>query len=125
MNLKLRSIIAPGELSKERLTLKAQTDLDLGDYIVAQSGYADDSPTTTFFQTVWFPYKRIKKGDLVVIYSKKGTERERSLSTGKVAHFYYMDLTETIWDDPNTCALVLYAPEWVFDSATNLNPDSV
>ncbi len=112
MKLELRSIIAPGDLNKERLTLRALADLDVGDYLVAQSGYIDDSPTTTFYHTLWFPYKPIPKGDLVVVYTKMGTSSERALDRGKRAHFFYLDLQNPIWDGPDKGALVLYAPTW-------------
>ncbi len=120
MKLELRSIVAPGDLAKERLTLRALQDLDVGDYVVAQSGYADDSPTTTFFHTIWFPYNPVQKGDLVVVYTKEGTNRERVLDRGNKAHFFYLDLNEAIWDDPTKGALVLYAPTWESKSVDDL-----
>ncbi len=112
MNLELRSIISKGNLAKERLTLRVKADLDLGDFLIAQSGYADGSPTINFYHTYWFPFKKVQKGDLVVIYTKKGKERSKALSTGKTAHFYYLDLDEAIWDDPSKAAIVLHAPIW-------------
>jgi len=120
MKLQLRSIVAPGKLQKERLTLRALEDLDVGDYLVAQSGYADDSPTTDFDHTLWFPYKEIQKGDLVVVYTKAGTNSERVLANGHKAHFFYLDLTSTIWDNPNNGAVVLHAPKWQSKSVSDL-----
>jgi hypothetical protein len=112
MNLELRSLVKPGDLPTERVTLRAKVDLDLGDYLFAQSGYADGVPTINFFHTYWFQYKKISAGDLVVIYSKEGSESSKKLTTGKMAHFYYLDLKSTIWDDPNKAAVILYAPKW-------------
>lgn len=112
MKLKLRSIISAGDLSRERLTLRAIDDLDVGDYLVAQSGYVNDGPTTSFFHTFWFPYKQIKKNDLVVIYTKRGKERSRKLDGGNTAHFFYLDSDTPIWGASNTGALVFFAPTW-------------
>lgn len=112
MSLELRSIVAPGDLAKERLTLRAKADLDLGDYLVAQHSYVDGEPTTEILHTYWFPFKKIEKGDLVVIYTKEGGSKIRPLSTGKKAHFYYLDLENTIWDEVDVGALVLFAPKW-------------
>lgn len=120
MKLQLRSIIQPGELSKERLTLKALADLDVGDYMVAQSGYRKGAPTTHFYHTLWFPFKRISKGDLVVVYTKEGSERDREISSGNIAHFFYLDLDKPIWDYKDRGAIVLYAPSWDAQSTDDL-----
>lgn len=120
MKLELRSIVDPGNLAKERITLRATSDLDLGDYLFAQSGYANGSPTIEFFHTYWFQFKLIKKGDLVVIYTKEGIDRENTLKNQRKAHFYYFDLSAPIWDDPNKAAVILYAPTWESRGADEL-----
>ena len=120
MTLELRSIVSPGDLDKERITLRANSDLNVGDYLLAQSGYADESPTINFFHTYWFPNKRIESGDLVVIYTKQGAESTRKLTTGKKAHFYYFDLTSAIWQKPDRGAVLLYAPTWQSKASTEL-----
>jgi hypothetical protein len=120
MNLELRSIVAPNELKSERLTLRANADLDIGDYLVAQSGFVDGSPTTSFFHTLWFPFKLIQKSDLVVVYTKVGTNNERVLNAGNKAHFFYLDLSQPIWGDTSKGALVLYAPTWQSKSVDDL-----
>jgi len=120
MKLELRSIVAPGDLKNERLTLRALENLDVGDFLVAQAGYVDDSPTTQLFHALWFPYKVIRKGDLVVIYTKEGSNKERVLDRGNKAHFYYFDLSDPIWADANKSALVLHAPTWESKSAKEL-----
>jgi len=120
MKLELRSIVASGDLKNERLTLRALADLDVGDYLVAQSGYTDDSPTTVFYHTIWFPFKPIQKGDLVVVYTKVGSNKERVLSSGNKAHFFYFDLKSTIWDDRYRGAVVLHAPNWLSKSVNEL-----
>lgn len=112
MNLELRSIVSPGDLPNERLTLRALSDLDLGDFLVAQTGLVDGSPTTTLHHSVWFPFKLVQKGDLVVIYTKKGNNSERVLDKGNKAHFFYLDLGNPIWNKPDRAALVLHAPNW-------------
>ena len=119
--LELRSIVSPGDLANERITMRAKSDLNVGDYLLAQSGYADESPTINFFHTYWFPYKRIENGDLVVVYTKRGTERTGTLTnTGKKAHFYYLDLATTIWDKPERGAVLLHAPTWQSKPANEL-----
>jgi hypothetical protein len=120
MNLELRSIIAPGDLKNERLTLRALADLDVGDYLVAQTVLVDGQPTTDFDHMLWFQYEPIAKGDIVVVYTKTGKTTERVLSTGKTAHFFYLDLKSAIWDDPSKGAIVLHTPSWKSKSLSEL-----
>lgn len=112
MNLELRSIAGRGNISKERVTLRALANLDIGDFLLAQSGHDGDSPTLNLFHTYWFPFKRVQKGDLIVVYTKEGTDSTKPLMTGRTAHFYYFDLKQTIWDKPSRGALLLHTPAW-------------
>lgn len=112
MKLELRSIVAPGELKDERLTLRALANLDIGDYLVAQTVMIDDYPSTSFDHMIWFPFKPISKGDLLVIYTKTGKSRQKALSKGNTAHFYYLDLSHPIWNSKNKGAIVLHTPTW-------------
>lgn len=120
MNLELRSIVEPGNIAKERITLRAKSDLDLGDYLVAQTNDVESSPATGLLSSYWFQYRKIEKGDLVVIYTKQGAETEKSLSTGRKAHFFYLGLKEPIWGDPTKGALLLLAPTWTYKSVDEL-----
>ena len=120
MKLELRSIVAPGDIKNERLTLRALENLDIGDYIVAQTGYIEDSPTTNFSHSLWFPYKLVNKGDLVVIYTKGGSSKERVLDKGNKAHFFYLGLTEPVWNASRKGALILHAPSWASRPAEEL-----
>jgi len=110
MKLELRYIVSQADLANERLTLRALIDLDLGGYLVAQTGSVDESPIATLNYSVWFPFKFVQKGDLVVIHTKTGSNSERVLDKGNEAHFFYLDLWQPIWNDANKAALVLHAP---------------
>lgn len=120
MNLELRSIIAPGDLKKERITLRALSNLEIGDYIVARTIFVNGSPSTYFDHAIWFPYKQVSKGDLVVLYTKNGADSEKKLSDGSIVHFFYFDLDETIWDNSRYGAIVLNTPSWESESAEKL-----
>ncbi|MDT6939360.1 hypothetical protein RI570_04275 [Brucella pseudogrignonensis] len=121
MNLEIRSIVDPGQFEKERVTFRAKANLDIGDFLFAQAGYANGSPTMDFSYTYWFPYKAINKGDLVVLYTKAGEAREKPLTTGKTAHFFYWDIKKSIWRDLELGAVLLNAPNWVSKQASELS----
>jgi len=120
MSLKLRSIIERGNLSKERLTLKAADNIDIGDYAVFQCAIVDGVLTTVVKRTFWFQYDQIEKGDLVVLYTKSGESRSKVLSTGSKAHFFYWGLQNPIWGNDELAAVVLKAPQWESKSVSEL-----
>lgn len=120
MSLDLRSIIERGVLSKERLTLKATDNLDVGDYAVFQCALIDSILTTVVKRAFWFQYDQIEKGDLVVLYTKAGENRSKVLSNGSKAHFFYWGLKNSIWDDDDLAAVVLKAPQWESKSVSEL-----
>jgi hypothetical protein len=120
MSLELRSIVGKGEISKERLTLRALTSCDVGDFIVLRTGHDGEDVTTDARNAFWFPYQNVESGDLVVVYTKRGNRNFRSLTTGKTAHFFYLGLNETIWHVPKVAAVLLYAPTWQARPASEL-----
>ncbi|MCJ2069406.1 hypothetical protein MKK75_11485 [Methylobacterium sp. J-030] len=121
MNFEFRSIIKAGDLKDERITLRATSDLDVGDFILAQSGLVDDGPTAHFFYTFWFPYKEIKARDLVVLYTRSGRSGlSKDLENGNSAHFYYWELNEPIWHTTDRTAVLLNAPQWTSESTEKL-----
>ena len=119
MSLVLRSIIEKGDLAKERLTLKATSDLDVGDYALLQCGLVDGTLTTEVLRAFWFPYSPVLDGDLVVLYSKVGESRHKTLASGSKAHFFYWGNTSPIWTE-DRAAVILKAPEWSSKSLAEL-----
>ena len=77
MRLAIQYIADRGHANKERLVLRVRADTDVGDYILIQSDFRGDSVTTFTYNTYWFPYKEVKSGDLVVIYTKGGSANEK------------------------------------------------
>ena len=120
MNLELRSIASKGDHRKERITFRVRSDLDVGDYALLQTGFYEGEVTTTVYNAYWFPYKRVARGDLVVLYTRKGTPSAKPLKESGQAHFFYMDLDEPIWGDPDTGAVLLEASSWQGKGSTQL-----
>lgn len=120
MKLELRSIIARGDLKRERLTLRAISSVDVGEYLVAQTVLIEGDPATSFEHMIWLPFKQIDKGDIVVVYTKIGKPTEKVLSNNNKAHFFYLDLNKTIWNGSGKGAIVLETPTWQVKSADEL-----
>jgi hypothetical protein len=114
MKLELRSIAAPGDLGKERLVLKALSDMDVGDYAVLRSGIGDSGgPTSGRKRAYWFPDVSVKAGDTVVLYTKTGKRSKKTLDNGGTAHFFYWGSETPLWDEKH-CAVLLLVSEWEY-----------
>lgn len=120
MNLELRSILGRGDLNKERLTFRAIADLDIGDYIFMQVSSFGNEITTDVNISFWFPYMRVKKGDIVVLYTRSGSAEPKRLTTGHFAHFFYLNMLEPIWGSDDFAAVIAHAPNWEFKTAPAL-----
>lgn len=114
MKVEIRSFAEAGELTKERLILKASSDLDIGDYAVFCSGISDEgNPTSGRKRAFWFPDYAVKAGDLVVLYTKKGSQSKKAWKSN-TAHFFYWGLEAPIWVPPK-CAVVLLVDDFDFE----------
>ena len=120
MTLELRSIVGRGDVTQERLTLRATRNLDVGDFAVLRVPYIDEMLMTDVKHAFWFPFGEVEKGDLVVIYSKKGVSRNKILSTGKTAHFFYWESGVSLWEDTDYAAVVLQVSDWSFKGVREL-----
>jgi hypothetical protein len=120
MKLKLKSIAGKGNLDTERLVIKVLNDADVGDYIVMRTKFNDNETTTHVINTFWFPYKTVAAGDVVVIYSKRGDQKEKTMKDGSKAHFFYWGRAEVQWTASDIGAVLLFAATWEAESADAL-----
>lgn len=120
MNLKIKSIAEKGDFQKERLVIRVLNDTDVGDYVLLRTGLSDGEVTTGVHNTFWFPFKNVKAGDLVVLYSKRGSQNEKELDGGRKAHFFYWGRTEALWGTHDKGVVLLYAPTWEGTSVDEL-----
>ncbi len=112
MKVQIQSVANRGTLEKERLVLKVLLDTDIGDYVLFRTGYSNGSVTTGIRNAFWFPDKVVSKGDLVVVYTKPGTNNERTRKNGSLSHFFYLNLDQPIWEDEKHALVILYVSEW-------------
>lgn len=118
MRLEIRSFADAGNLEKERLILRVSSDTDIGEYAVLRSGTGSSgSPTSGRKMAYWFPDVNVNAGDIVVLYSKKGTRSEKPLTEGRTAHFFYWGSSTPLWV-PGRCAVVLLVSDWEYKLPT-------
>lgn len=115
MNLEIRSFADAGDLSKERIILKALTDLDVGEFAVFRSGVAaSGQPTSGRKFAYWFPDEKVKANDLVVLYTKKGSRSSKRMDGGRTAYFFYCGRDEALWSKSDFGAVLIEVLDWEF-----------
>ena len=118
MKLEFSSFADAGDHDKERIVIKALSDLDIGEYAVFLSALSDTrSPTAGRKTAYWFPDGMVKPGDLIVLYSKSGSSSKKDIGEGRTAHFYYWGLDKAVWGNDDKTAVILRIAEW-----THRNP---
>jgi hypothetical protein len=103
-----------GDPTLERLILRVLQDVNIGDYIVLSTeirgeGVADGRILASY----WFPDKMVSAGELVVLYTRKGTGRTKKLKSG-TAHFFYWGLGAPLWTQDTDAAVVIEARDWAY-----------
>ena len=93
MRVQIQYVADRGDLSRERLVMRVRQDVDIGDFMLVRTGFEEDEVTTDVSNALWFPYERLRAGDLVVVYSKRGGSKRKRLDDGHKAHFFYWGKT--------------------------------
>lgn len=111
MKLKITAIRDAGNLEKERIVMKAASAVDVGEYVLMQTGFHNDSVTNGVYATYWFPDKDIGAGDFVVLYTKAGKSNQKDFKEVQ-SHFFYWGKDCAIWQEQEKSAVLLHAPHW-------------
>jgi hypothetical protein len=99
--------------NNERLHLSALVDATLSYYIVLKSTLVSiDSVTNGNLLSYWFPAVQVKAGDQIILYTKKGTNSAEKVASGHTNYFFYWGLSNTLWNTPNDCAVLIETNEW-------------
>jgi hypothetical protein len=121
--LEISSFADPGVHAKERLVIKAISDVDIGKYAVFRSGISDEGkPVSGSKIAYWFPDQQIKAGDLVVLYTKTGKSSKKEISGGHTAYFYYWHRDNSLWGTGKHTAVLLRIAEWTHEVSQSVAP---
>jgi hypothetical protein len=114
MHVDIKHVSDKGNNKKERLVLNVLSDTNIGNYIIADTTYHnDDSVSNKLRHVFWIPDQKVSKGDLVVIYTKKGTDTKKVFKSGRTTFFFYWGLDSTIWNKAEDCAVVINVKDWI------------
>jgi hypothetical protein len=116
--LRLLRFKQPGIYKEERVILKAETDLELGNFIFCRStrGKADKTSSVSALvaDVNWLPDRKIKAGDFILLYTCVGSDRTFQNKNGTVSHVLYLDIDEAIWTDGEKAAVLFELANWSF-----------
>lgn len=113
MDLKITSVHNHGKCNEEYVLLKATADCDVGYFMLADTTYTKkDSVSNKLRHTFWFPNKKIKKGDLVSVWTRTGEDTTTKTDSGTPVHRFYWGLKTSVWNDNGDCAVLLEIETW-------------
>ena len=114
MKLTIQSVKEHGDLKKERIILKALDNVDIGNYMIADTTYVDDEQISNKLRhTYWLPDVKVNKDDLIVIYTKVGNESIKENKSGSKTYFFYWELGRTVWNQNEEAAAIFHINNWV------------
>jgi hypothetical protein len=116
MNIEIRNVRDVGNIDSERIVLKVGPENDdIGKYILLDTELAkDQQPTNRLRHTFWFPDKKIRANDIVVLYTKPGRAGQKENGSGSISHFFYWGLQNPIWNGDSNCAVILRVKDWEY-----------
>jgi len=120
MKVEIRFVLDHGDPHHERLVLHVLRDVDIGDFMLIRTRFEGNQVTTEVVNTFWFPDKPVIAGDIVVVYTKSGNDRQKAIADDHTAHFFYWGQDSPLWDDESVAPVLLYAPEWVSKAPKDL-----
>jgi hypothetical protein len=115
MKFKIRGLRDPGNLEKERVVIEALEDGDVGRLIVTTTNQQSATTVSPRIKTpYWIPDQTVKKGDLVVVYTKKGARNTKENDDNTSSHFFYMGSEQSLYNSDTTTAAVFNVASWSF-----------
>lgn len=108
MSLRISSIAGAGDFDKERLIMRAGTDLDIGGFSlfcckVVSENQVDSGDVACAY---WFEDYEVKSGDLVILYTKSGKRSSKVNESGSTSHFIYWERRSPIWSPEYRAVLI-------------------
>ena len=86
MEIGILNILDKKDISAERIVLQVREDCNSWAFILFCNTSKDEGCRKSFI----FPNMEIHKGDMITIYSKRGTEKKQKISNGNINHILYL-----------------------------------
>lgn len=99
MKVRMSKILGFGDPENERILIDVLEDCELGNYVLALSNIVNDTSISNKIENVyWLENQELKKGDLVVVYTKRQGAAIQKIEnqSGVVSYFLFWNLDNTI-----------------------------
>jgi hypothetical protein len=112
MKIELKEIKDKG-FNEERVILSVNEDCNVMHCIIVTTRKTTETSISADIKNpFWFTSKLVKKGDLVVLYTQKGTNGFKTNEDNTTSHFFYRNLENPILSNPSELTLVVEVNTW-------------
>lgn len=115
MRLSIAGILDRGVSNKERVALTVAVESNLAYYAVILSSYLPGRQQihSERLSVYWFSPAIVKPGDFVILYTGPGRNAPESRPDGGTNHFYHWGLPNTVFNNSESCAILLEISTWI------------
>lgn len=111
MKLSIRKVVDEDHDS-ERIILDVLQTTNLVHYLISDTTYKSAGKISNKLRHIhWFAPKEVKAGDVVKLYTKKGTDFS-SKKEKYTLHICYWGLDSCVWNDEGDRALLMELSDW-------------
>lgn len=115
MKFKIKGIREPGNLDKERVVIEILEDGNVGTLIITSTSIqTENSVSPKIKNPYWVPDQDVKKGDLIVVYTKSGKKNTRVNEDNTSSYFFYIGIEEAVYGDSKNTPVVFDIGNWQF-----------
>lgn len=112
MKAKIRTVIDHGVMSgkdAERIVIDILEDTNMSEYMILDSTYEEGGTISNKIRhPYWFKNRNVKKGDVIVLYTKEGTFNKVENKDKPTTYFYYWGLKSFVWNNDGDAAVLLH-----------------
>ena len=112
MELKITAIGNKGDINNERVGIQVINSCKLEYYILFRTNFIKNGFYNKSQSTYWFAPLEIKKGDSIVIYTRRGTDSTKSNEDGTTTYFFYWGLDKPIFTDDTKGIVLVQVNSW-------------
>jgi hypothetical protein len=107
MELRIVDVKSGGDAKQEAIWLLVLEDCELSDHLIADTTFDAEGVSNLNRHTYWFPQREAKKGDAVVVYTRRGRNAQDQTTTGKPLHRFFWNLDQAVWNDGGDGAVLV------------------
>lgn len=113
MKLKIKELIDNGTHNSERLEIDVLEDANMKYYLIRDTTYSSAGKLSNkWTHTHKFLTKEVKAGDKVVLYTRRGTDREEDFGEHNKRYIYYWNLDNSVWNNEGDVAVIYEINGW-------------